>query len=319
MFRSTVSVVIPAYNAQACLRETLESVLAQSRQADEIIVIDDGSKDATEAVARSFGDRIRYIKQQNTGIAGARNAGIREASSEWIAFLDHDDLMFPQKLAVEMQVAESRTELMVVYSAFTFLYSDGKRHEMPSFPAQELWPALRYRTPILPSTALVRRSALIEIGGFKNVYCVDDWSLWFRLVQRYSKDAFQEVAESLTLYRWWENNESKNVLPMTGAALSLLDTLLLSDLKGIPRAMWKRRVEARLFYRLAVDLREANHERYWEFAIESFLRWPLFGKIVPAYRYKVLAHMLWTRLRHFHLDFRYWWPRRKSREGLARV
>jgi glycosyltransferase involved in cell wall biosynthesis len=319
MFRSTVSVVIPAYNAQACLRETLESVLAQSRPADEIIVIDDGSQDATETVARSFGDRIRYIKQQNTGIAGARNAGIHAASSEWVALLDHDDLMLPRKLEVAMRVAESRADLMVVYSSFTFLYSDGMRHEMPSFPASKLWPALRYRTPILPSTALVRRSALTEIGGFKNVYCVDDWSLWFRLVQRFSKDAFQEVAESLTLYRWWENNESRNVLPVTGAALTLLDTLLLADLKGISKAIWKRRVEARLFYRLSVDLRETGNERYWEFALESFLLWPLFGKIVPFYRYKVLAHMMWTKLRHFRFDFRYWWPRRRCREGLARA
>lgn len=170
MPESTVSVVIPAYNAEKCLGETLASVLAQTRPADEILVIDDGSQDDTEKIAKSFGSSIRYIRQANQGIAGARNTGIREARSEWIALLDHDDLMLPDKLQKQMSIIESHPELSVVYSSFDAFYPDGSTKHVAAFPADKLWPAIRYRTPILPSAAIIRRSALEEVGGFRNVY-----------------------------------------------------------------------------------------------------------------------------------------------------
>ena len=312
-----ITIAIPAYNAEACLRETLESALAQTYPAYEILVVDDGSKDRTEEIARSFGDRIRYIRQENQGIAGARNTAIREAKGDWIAFLDHDDLILPEKLQKQVAVIEANPNLVVVYSAFAYLYVDGTTKVVAAFPARDLWPALRYRTPILPSTSIIRRSALLEIGGFQKLYCVDDWNLWFRLVRRYSVASFQELPESLTLYRWWENNESKNFMPMAKASLELLDTLLLEDLKGFKKKVWRRMIEARIYYSLALSLRDANNDRAWEYAIESFLKWPFFGKALTPYRYKVFAHMLWTRVCNFRLSFRYWWPLRRCRENLT--
>jgi glycosyltransferase involved in cell wall biosynthesis len=314
---TTISLAISAYNSEACLRETIESALAQTHPAHEIIVVDDGSRDGTEEIASSFGDRIRYIKQQNQGIAGARNTAIREATGDWIALLDHDDLIVPDKLEKQLAVIEANPNLVVVYSAFSYMYADGTTQLVPAFPARNLWPALRYRTPILPSTAIIRRSALQEIGGFRKSYCIDDWNLWFRLVRRYSPSAFQEVPQSLTMYRWWENNISKNFMPKTEGVLEMLDTLLLEDLTGFQRELWKRRIEARVYYGLALGLREIHDERYWEFAIESFLKWPFCGAIIPPYRYVVFAHMLWTKMRGFRFSFRYWWPVRRCRENLT--
>jgi glycosyltransferase involved in cell wall biosynthesis len=312
-----ITIAIPAYNSELCLRETLDSALAQTTPAYEILVVDDGSTDGTEEIARSFGNRIRYIKQQNQGIAGARNTAIREAAGDWIAFLDHDDLILPQKLEKQVAVIEANPNLVVVYSAFTYLYPDGKTVLMDAYPAKDLWPALRYRTPILPSTSIIRRSALQEIGGFERVYCVDDWHLWFRLVRRYSVNAFHDLPESFTMYRWWENNESKNFMPMAKAALGLLDTLLLEDLTGLERWIWKRKVEARIYYGLAMNLRDIKNDRDWEFAIESLLRWPFWGTVITPYRYRVFAHMFWTRIRRFRFNFRYWWPVRRCRENLT--
>lgn len=309
-----ISVAISAYNAERSLRETLESALNQTLPAHEIIVVDDGSTDRTEEIARSFGDRIRYIKQENQGIAGARNTAVREATGEWIAFLDHDDLMVPTKLEKQLAIIEANPGLVVVYSAYTYLYADGTTKYIPAFPSKELWPALRYRTPILPSTSIIRRSAFHEIGGFIQIYCIDDWNLWFRLIRRYSASAFQEHPESLTLYRWWEGNLSKNFMPMAEAVLGMSDTLLLDGLTGLNRAIWKRRMEARIYYGLAVKLREIHDERYWEFAIESLLRWPFFGTMISPHRYVVFANMVWKRLQHFSFSFRYWWPVRRCRE-----
>jgi glycosyltransferase involved in cell wall biosynthesis len=312
-----ISIAIPAYNSERCLRETLESALAQTHPAHEILVVDDGSTDRTEEVARSFGNRIRYIKQQNQGIAGARNTAVKEATGDWIAFLDHDDLILPSKLEKQLALIEANPDLVVVYSAFTYLYSDGTTCRVPAFPAADLWPALRYRTPILPSTSIIRRSAIQEIGGFKKISCIDDWNIWFRLIRRYSSSAFQELPESLTMYRWWESNTSKNFMPMAEAVLGMTDALLLDDLIGFRRDIWKRRIEARIYYGLALNLRETHNERYWEYIIESFLKWPFCGTMITPYRYLVFAHMFWTRMRAFRFSFRYWWPVRRCRENLT--
>ncbi len=314
-----VTVAIPAYNAERCLRETLESVLAQTLSPHEILVVDDGSSDGTEDIVRSFGDRVRYIKQPNQGIAGARNTAIQNATGDWIAFLDHDDLFLPTKLEKLVAVVDSNPELVVAYSTFTYLYSDGSTKDMPVFPAKDLWPAIRYRTPILPSTALVRRSALLEIGGFRKFYGTDDWDLWFRLIRRYSPSAFQEIPESLTMYRWWEGNESRNFMPIAGQVLAMLDAFLLDGLTGWERAIWKRKIEAKIYYNLSLGLREIGSDRHWEYVIASLLKWPFWGDIVTPQRYLVFAHMFYTRLRKPRFNLRYWWPTRRCRDGLAKA
>jgi glycosyltransferase involved in cell wall biosynthesis len=158
--RTKVTIIVPAYNAELWLRDALNSAVAQSFPAHEIIVVDDGSEDRTGEIARSFGNKIRYIKQPNQGVSAARNTAIREATGEWLAFLDSDDLIVPEKLEKQVAVIEANAKLVVVYSAFQYLYPDGTTKAMPAFRAANLWPALRYRTPILPSTAICLRRGL---------------------------------------------------------------------------------------------------------------------------------------------------------------
>jgi glycosyltransferase involved in cell wall biosynthesis len=301
-----ISVVIPAYNSEKCIRETLESVLNQTLSPHEIIIVDDGSKDDTATLIKSFGDRVRYIRQDNQGIAAARNTGIQSATGDWIAFLDHDDLWLPTKLEKQSKVATENPDLICVYTTFAYLHVDGSLVEVPAFPAKNLWPALRYRTPILPSTAIVKRSALLAIGGFQKLYCIDDWNLWFRLVARYSSDSFMEISERLTLYRWWENNESKNFMPVMEAVLKQTNDLFLSDLTGVRKFVWKRQIEAKQFYNVSLALRELKDRRYLTYAMRSFIRWPLYGRVVSRDRYAVLAHMLVN------------WPKKKS-EAVPRI
>jgi glycosyltransferase involved in cell wall biosynthesis len=312
-----ISIVIPAYNAERYIGEALESVFAQTMAPYEIIVVDDGSTDRTAEIVRSFDKEVHYIKQQNQGVSVARNTGIQAATGDWIALLDSDDLLRPEKIERQIARIESTPNLVVVYSAFTFLYADGATVESPVFPAQNLWPALRYRTPILPSTAIIRRSALDEVGAFPvGIKYAEDWQIWLRLIRRYGKSAFQGVPESLTLYRCWDNNASRNFKPMAEATLGMLDTILLKDLTGLRRIIWKRRIEARFYYGIALSLRSIQDDHYWEFVIESFLQWPFCGSMIPAHRYLVFLHMLWTRMRSFRFCFRYWWPIRKCREHL---
>jgi glycosyltransferase involved in cell wall biosynthesis len=286
-----ISVLIPVHKSEQCIRETLESVLGQTAPVHEIVVVDDGSTDGTADIVRSFGDSVRYVRQTSQGVSAARNTGIREATGDWIAFLDHDDLMQPRKIEVQAAMIEANPHLICVYTAFAFLYTDGQTKEVPAFAAKDLWPAIRYKTPILPSTAIVKRSALLEVGGFRQVF-PEDWNLWFRLIAAYGAASFQETNESLTLYRWWENNASHNFLTIMEGVLQQADELFLADLPPLRRRVWKRKILAKQYYNAALSLRGLKDPRYKGYALKSFLLWPFFGKVVSHERYRGLLHML---------------------------
>jgi len=108
----TISVVIPAWNARVWVGRAIESVLAQSRRADEIIVIDDGSTDGTADVVRQFGDDVRLIEQSNAGASQARNTGVKAACGDWIAFLDADDQWLPRRLAAQCDYLQKYPQLV---------------------------------------------------------------------------------------------------------------------------------------------------------------------------------------------------------------
>ena len=109
-----VSVIIPAYNAAATIAGTVESVLAQTCQDFEIICVDDGSTDATVAIIKQFGERVRLIEQANSGPAAGRNNGARNSSGEYLAFLDADDLWAPQFLERSVAALDSDHYLSLV-------------------------------------------------------------------------------------------------------------------------------------------------------------------------------------------------------------
>ena len=114
-----VSVVIPVYNLGDCVARALESVLAQTRRPDEIIVVDDGSTDRTAQELEKYKDRIRYLRQDNAGVSVARNHAIRAARCEWIAFLDGDDEWMPGYLEAQLALLERNPDL--IWSSGNFL------------------------------------------------------------------------------------------------------------------------------------------------------------------------------------------------------
>jgi teichuronic acid biosynthesis glycosyltransferase TuaG len=295
-----LSVVIPAYNASLTLKEAIDSALEQTHPAHEIIVVDDGSTDNTKAVCERYGERIRYVYQTNQGVSRARNTGIAAATGNWIALLDADDVMLRNRLQVQHElIAASPKNTVLVYSAFEYLFGPGMinssgRTRWPVYPSKDLWPALRYKNVILPSTATILRSALLEVGSFHDSI-VEDWHLWLRLAQRFSPQSFVSSPECLVIYRQAANTLSRNFRRMHSGHLEMLDTLLVTDLKGWRKKVWERRLKARWYHFLSVDLRDSNDAQYWEFAIESLLTWPFFGKIVTRHRYTIFANMVYKR------------------------
>jgi len=175
----SVSVVIPAYNMGPSIARAVDSVLAQSRPADEIIVVDDGSIDDTAAVLKSYGSQIRPIHQENAGACAARNRGIQAASSDWIAFLDGDDEWIPQKLEMQIEHLRRNPDLLWSYSNLLVRDSENEQYrpEHNSIRAEkmlagkEFFPnyleACRRGFYITTITLIIRRRMLIEVEMFR--------------------------------------------------------------------------------------------------------------------------------------------------------
>ncbi|MEW6247794.1 MAG: glycosyltransferase [Nitrospirota bacterium] len=221
-----VSVVIPLYNARDVIRETIESVLAQSWKDYDIVVVDDGSTDGSEAIVREFGDRVHYVRQDNGGVARARNRGIAESIGEYIALLDHDDLWHPAKLEKQVAVLDRRPEVGIVITDVAHIDRDGKPMGVigAGYNPSETFARLFVRGYVpTPSAAMIRRSVLQTVGGFDERFHsagLDDHELWTRIAAQYD---IANIAEPLTYHR---NREIKPAQIALGHRPLLLSTLL---------------------------------------------------------------------------------------------
>jgi len=207
-----VSVIIPAYNKASTIASTVESVLKQTFQNFEIIVVDDGSTDGTKEKVLSLGDRIRFFQQERGGVSAARNRGIQEARGEFVSFLDGDDLWMPRKLELQMNCLEwekgRQAVQCSVYLVNNRLHAVGSRLCTPS--EDNLLDFLLFRNlPGFGSTLLARRSLIDELGGFgTDLVILEDWDLACRLAR---SDALVSLPDFLVLYRQHPGNRSRKV------------------------------------------------------------------------------------------------------------
>jgi glycosyltransferase involved in cell wall biosynthesis len=171
----TISVIVPVFNAAAYLAEALQSVLAQTRPADEIIVVDDGSTDDSAAAARRFDSHLRYERQPHAGAGAARNRGVAVAQSSLLAFLDADDLWMPDKLALQTEALSAMPSLEAVFAHLEHFRS-------PDLPPER---AARMACPDDPmpcTTAvamLIRRTAFDRVGGFETSRTIGEVIEWY--------------------------------------------------------------------------------------------------------------------------------------------
>ena len=215
---SSVSVIVPAYNAERFLEETLRSALAQTLEC-EIVVVDDGSTDRTPEITRSFGKRIRLIQQPNARQAVARNTGVRAGTAPFIAFLDADDVWEPDKLSRQMACFEANPDLGLVYCSVREIDAD-------SMPLGEHRAYLRGRVfrqillgadsaAHLGSTCLMPREVFDEVGGFDpDLPPCEDTDLFWRVAARHPVDY---VEEPLVGYRIHPAAAHKKLAAMTVA------------------------------------------------------------------------------------------------------
>ena len=203
--RSRISVIIPAYNYGRFIAEAIESALGQTVVPGEIVVVDDGSADDTGAVVQGFGDRVRYVRQENRGVSEARNRGVAETTGQLVAFLDADDTWEPTKLEKQVERFAADVEIGLVHCGMREFDSEtGETLEMhldggEDDVAENL---LMWDGPVVVGpggTIMVSRKAFEEAGGFDpRLKCGEDWDLCYRIARRY-KVGF--VPEPLVNYR----------------------------------------------------------------------------------------------------------------------
>ena len=208
-----VSVVVPAYNAARTIKTTLQSVLRQTMNDLELIVVDDGSADATPEVVRSMDDgRLRLVQQSNTGHAGARNVGIEVARGRYIAVVDADDVWLPHKLERQLAVLNSHRMIRALHGSAVFV-DDSLR---PLFIApspdgkNDLLDVLCFRgLAAMMVTLIIERALLERVGGFDpSLIILQDWELAIRLARL---GELYSTSEPLVLYRLHASNQSKQL------------------------------------------------------------------------------------------------------------
>jgi glycosyltransferase involved in cell wall biosynthesis len=288
-----ISVIIPAYNAQAYIRTAIESCLQQTYPPHEIIVADDASADSTSEVAASFGGNVRVLRlRQNSGPSTARNEAIKLATGDWLAFLDADDWFFPEKLARQRQCSLENTGAILIYSAFETSLN-GIERPARFYPPQVLWPMLRYRCAFHIGTVLLRRDAFDSVGGFDpTLRGGEDWDLWIRLARKSSVASFAAVSEPLAVYRTTPGSFCSDSMRIFKWRKSLLETRLLDGTVGLSKALWRQWILAFQYYDVALALREEGSSSDLQYLVKSLLAWPFPSATVPGNRYKIMAVML---------------------------
>ena len=289
-----VSVVIATYNMGEYVAQAVSSVLGQPNVDLEVVVVDDGSTDATREVLREFlGDpRVRVIQQENQGQPQAKNTGIRATRGRYIAFCDADDYWLSNKLAVQLPLFEKNPKVGVVYSRVFKLHQDHSMHERVEHLLYrgDILKKLFVRNIVPFGTAVVRRECFEQLGVFdESIPMGIDWDLWLRFAVRWE---FDFVPEPTYVYRVWHGQMSKNWQGRYDCALRIMARFLERHPDRLPG-----RIVATGYADTYTNL-AAEHLRHTSVAASIAILWKALeyrADFWPAWR--LLLAMPWYRIR----------------------
>jgi glycosyltransferase involved in cell wall biosynthesis len=254
------SIAIGVYQSEATIGAAIESALAQTVAAREIVVCDDGSSDATAEVAESFGDRVVVLRQENRGATVAKTKAAAATTADFVVFLDGDDEFYPERIEALGEAAARRPDLDVI-TTNAALEIDGavERLYYPAivraFPVEDQARAIIRNDSAILGAAAVRRTAFFAAGGLREgLRSGYDWELWIKLAMRGS--LFGCVDAPLYLYRLHDEGASADQVRGWRDAVELLDHVLETERpQGAIRSALE---ESRAYHRRGAELNAAE-------------------------------------------------------------
>lgn len=248
-----VSVLLPVYNAEFFLNDSINSILNQTFKNFELIIINDGSSDRSEEIILSISDkRIKYIRnEKNLGLIETLNKGISLSSAKYLARMDNDDISMPERLEKQVCFLESNPEVGVLGTAFYNINKFGEIESSTTFPLSHpllCW-SLCFFSPIAHPTVMMRREVILDANGYnlEMLHC-EDYDLWYRLS---NKTRLANLPELLFKLRKHETNSSlifsevqlKNSIVISQKMISRLIENEISDC--LISKMWSKNIKSK--------------------------------------------------------------------------
>jgi glycosyltransferase involved in cell wall biosynthesis len=270
-----VSIVIPAYDAQSSVGAAISSALWQTYTDLEVVVVDDGSSDATGAIAAAFPERVRVVRQDNAGVAAARNRGIAEAQGELIAFCDADDVLLPRHLEALVSTFDRHGGGIATSNCY-WLFPNGihpsRVRYKGGFPRPERQRRAILEQNFVSTMSLFPKRLADDLGAFSTeLEVAEDWDFWLRAI--YSGVRVSLQPRPLALYRWGSESLSAAPARMDEHVEAVLRRAAgREDLKPDERAYLDRRLSGPSPVQLGRQGDEALRAGRYREAAESYRR-----------------------------------------------
>ena len=224
---SSISVIIPTFNRRNTIKRAVDSVLSQTRAADEIIVVDDGSTDGTSDMLRQHYTQVILLIQDNKGVSSARNTGIERATSKWIALLDSDDEWHPDKLVKQMKHLHDNPEHLLVHTDEIWIRNGVRVNQMKKHKKYggHIFQHCLPLCAISPSSVLIHSSIFETVGLFdESLPVCEDYDMWLRICSRYPVLFVDEAL--ITKYGGHEDQLSRKLWGMDRFRIRAIEKIL---------------------------------------------------------------------------------------------
>lgn len=216
-----VSIVIPVYNAENYIQQTLDSVLGQTYLNFEIIVVDDGSTDSSKEILETYQEKITLYPIENSGVSYARNFAVERAKGEWIAFIDADDVWFPDKLWTQlMGIGENKWSHTDSFYIGENQSGKTKRGDLSKQIGGKVFDSLIVENFITTSTVLMKKMLFNEHGGFdESMEALEDWKLWLKIAKNHPLAYEPKPLAQYRVYDGSTSRKARKMLPIHEALI----------------------------------------------------------------------------------------------------
>lgn len=262
-----VSIIIPVYNGEDYVKEAIDSALNQTYDNKEIIVVNDGSFDKTETICLKYGKKIKYFSKENGGVSTALNLAIKKASGEYISWLSHDDLYYPNKIEDEVKIANNNT---IIYSDYDLIDENGNNIGNIILPHEKL--ENKNSLPLMKGlingiTLLIPKKAFIDCGEFNiDLKCTQDYDMWFRmLIKGYN---FVHLEQSLASSRQHRNQTTNTSTKMVSEGNTLWKNMVFNMPKNIILKDFK--TEYSFYKQVASVLKFSPYQEAYKSVVKKF-------------------------------------------------